>query len=432
MTSESKAFSQFRGGTVEHRGRTATLKAVAYTSAEETTDERNGRQFDFTAQGKNERVLFSVLFVPMDAPKAFQRENFASLKEHQQFVFSSLARHEEKQRKGHKGDNQRGKSDPNPIISRHDVALLDKRLYLLPDGNQRPDGLNNLKQVMTDFIRENYTRKGLIASFSIHDQDPKGGTANGNFHAHIVSNYRALNADGWGERMRPYKAGEWRAWRGHKAHSLAAIQTCKLVRLGAIEAAPSRSHQKNYEVINQGGKIDGKQARRNPAARGTFNAGQIAKYIARCSGQGKGGKQRAERYGRYSKANGGGALPVLRALDAVRTIREDVGLLSSQSRYSAAPQRYELQSVRGKGMGGFRCSAAAATGRDVTSLIFAKYSALIEQARREGKHDTIAALKQRCDDEVKAAEKQLAQDRAAMRKSERRIAQFQEGKINSF
>ena len=231
--SAAKVFSQFRAGG-EHKGRTASLKAVAYCTGHSTTDERNNRHFDYAKQGRGERILKAGMFLPKDSPSHFNRHNFKTLGAFQQAVWTSLARHEEKQRHQHAGRGGHGK----PIISRHDVLLLDKRIFLDAEGKLRKDGIDHANQVVTDFLRENYTRKGLVASFAIHDQDEVGGTGNGNFHVHIISSYRTLNADGWGERKRPFGKAAWSVWTKQKQSSLFKIQSRKLEALGVIPKAP--------------------------------------------------------------------------------------------------------------------------------------------------------------------------------------------------
>ena len=223
----ASTFSQFRAGG-EHRGRTASLKAVAYCTGETTTDERNGRQFDYAAHGRGERVLKAGIFLPQEFPPHFDRSRFETEAEFQQAVWTSLAEHEEKQTRRY------GRGGNKPIISRHDVLLLDKRIFQDASGKLRPDGIAHAEQVVRDFLRENYTRNGLVASFAIHDQDDMGGTGNGNFHVHIISSYRTLTVDGWGERKRPFGKSEWAVWTKQKQSSLFKIQTRKLEALGAI------------------------------------------------------------------------------------------------------------------------------------------------------------------------------------------------------
>lgn len=411
-----KAFSQFRSddrqgkNLGEHRGRTATLKAVAYTTAEAMTDERNGRQFDFSAQHRNERILFAALFVPTNAPDAFQRGSFASLKEHQQFVFSSLAKHEEKQKQRGYGNNPKGNPASAPIISRHDVCLLDKRLMLNPDGSRRPDGLENVRQVMTDFLRENYTRKGLIASCSVHDQDAPDGAHNGNFHVHIVSSYRALTPDGWGERLRPFGKQAWAKWRATKAHSLKNIQTRKLVRLGAIAAAPSLDHPRAYKLLNQKESAHGKTSRKSAAGKFSTSA-IVADRIRLCQNP-------------MQDLRGWG--------DDHKTGRNQNSALSVAPRMDDRP-RGEIphSGLRQVGIARGLRQAGGTTARGATSLIIAKYDALIEQAKREGKHDLIPALRQRCADEIKAARKKQSEDMAIAARYARRLALFSAGLTNS-
>lgn len=221
---------QFAAGGENH-GRAAALKAIAYTTGDAMRDERNNRSYDYASQADRERVLLAGLFLPSDVPEAFMRANFASSVEQQQFVWSHLAAHEEAIHRRHKGANQHTKAEQRkPIISRHDVLLLDKRIFLDAEGKLRPGGLDHARQVVRDFLRENYTRKGLVVSFAIHDQE----NGNGNFHVHIVSSYRTLTAAGWDERKRPFGKSEWAVWAKEKQNSALKIQTRKLEALGVI------------------------------------------------------------------------------------------------------------------------------------------------------------------------------------------------------
>ncbi|MDD4617368.1 MAG: MobA/MobL family protein, partial [Alphaproteobacteria bacterium] len=221
---------QFSAGGENH-GRAAALKAIAYTTGDELKDDRNNRRYNYAANKDPERVLASALFLPSTAPDWMKRENFNSLADQQQAVWSDLAAFEEKQRFQHAG---RGGKTGKPIISRSDVVILDKRLFLDENGQPRPDGLKYAQQILTDFVREEFTRKGLVASFSIHDQDTKGATGNGNFHAHIISNYRKLTAEGWGARARPYGKDAWKGWAGGKFKKVAALQQHKLEALDVM------------------------------------------------------------------------------------------------------------------------------------------------------------------------------------------------------
>ena len=226
---------QFAAGGENH-GRAAALAGIAYTIGEEMRDDRNGRRYQFD---ESERVLMSGLFLPKDAPEAWRRENFASNKDHQQFIWTSLARHEEKQaRRYARGSNK-------PIISRADILILDKRIFLDKDGKPRPDGIDHAYQVVRDFLRENYTRKGLMVSFAIHDQT----NGDGNFHAHIVSSYRTLTADGWGDRKRPFGKFDWAVWAKEKQNSALKIQTRKLEAIGVIPKAERVSNKRETLTV---------------------------------------------------------------------------------------------------------------------------------------------------------------------------------------
>lgn len=254
---------QFSAGG-ENTGRAATLAAIAYTTGDEMRDERNGRRYQFD---ESERVLFSALHLPRDAPEAWRRENFASLAEQQQFIWTSLAKFEEERHRRHKGHNQTATKHNAPIMSRHDVVILDKRLFIDGQGRPRKDGILYARQILTDFIREEYTRKGLIASFSIHDQTD----GNGNFHAHIVSSYRTLTADGWGERVRPFGKAAWKKWASEKFIKARSLQNRKLA---AIDAIPKAERSSKRETLTAWKTGRGFMTQRIFQSRGKFTGGK--------------------------------------------------------------------------------------------------------------------------------------------------------------
>lgn len=53
------------------------------------------------------------------------------------------------------------------------------------------------KNLITDFIQENFVSKGMIADLAIHDESNEG---NNNIHAHIMTTLRPIN-----------EKGEWQA-----------------------------------------------------------------------------------------------------------------------------------------------------------------------------------------------------------------------------
>jgi hypothetical protein len=68
------------------------------------------------------------------------------------------------------------------------------------------------EQLLKDYVRENFTRKGLAADVNIHKPDPKGDERN--FHAHILVPTRFVDKDGIGKKDRESNERETlQAWR---------------------------------------------------------------------------------------------------------------------------------------------------------------------------------------------------------------------------
>lgn len=235
-------FSQWHCGN-EHRGRTAALKAVAYETGEELRDERNNRKFAYPHHAHSAGVIFSNVRLPGASPFAFHHVNFLDAqgrydaRAHMQFLVTSAARFEERQRRLHPGRNQTGHNDDRPIIGRNDVIDLDKALVFDEQGNRRDGWRQNLVYVAEDIIREKFTRRGIPAVFSIHDE--QGG--NGNFHIHVTSFYRKLGPGGWEQqKQRPYGRAAWRGYWADGARIAQRVQRQHLKRLGIDVEPPQR------------------------------------------------------------------------------------------------------------------------------------------------------------------------------------------------
>jgi len=235
-----RLFSQWHCG-AEHRGRTAALKAAAYETGESLTDERNSRTFAHPDHADGKGVIVAGVRVPSKVPMSLRRESFTGAtgydrRVHMQALLSSIAGFEERQRHLHRGRNQTGHTDDRPIIGRSDVFDLDKSLAVDGKGQRRPDWRQNLTRAAEDVVREKFTRRGVPAVFSIHDE----AHGNGNFHVHVTSFYRRLTPQGWAElKERPFGQQAWRDYWEDGAKILRQVQTRHLQRLGVtVEDSP--------------------------------------------------------------------------------------------------------------------------------------------------------------------------------------------------
>jgi len=236
-----KLFSQWHCG-AEHRGRTAALKAAAYETGDQLHDERNNRAFAYADHADGKGVICVGVRVPSNALLALRRDSFLTpngydRRAHAQALLTSIASFEERQRQLHPGRNQTGHTDDRPIIGRSDVFDLDKSLVYDGRGNRRPDWQQNLIRATEDVVREKFTRRGIPAIFSIHDEE----RGNGNFHVHVTSFYRQLTPEGWAQhKQRPFGPIAWRDYWADGARILRNIQLRLLSRLGFDVERPQR------------------------------------------------------------------------------------------------------------------------------------------------------------------------------------------------
>jgi len=367
-------FSQFRGG-VSKTGRTQALKSVAYAHGVILRDERNNRAIWSIDHAGGKGIIAQNVRVPADAPFEFLHQSDRSHADHLQHIFTSLAAFEEKQLAAHPG--RKGQVKGKAIISRQDMLLLDRRLVFNADGSRRDNWRENLLQVTEEFVRENFTRRGFIAAWSLHDEE----NGNGNFHVHVDSSYRALTATGWASRRQiPFGAEQWRAYASGKHVSLLRIQTRKLQSLGVLpKAAPERK------------RSTARVAREFRATEKTV-AGMAS----------------------------GGCSPAFRSAGGGIVFREKkCQPAASQSVSPTLVITPVKVPSSGEARGAWSRVAPAHVQRlDVTTAIFQKYAAFIEAAEREGKGaDCIAEIIRRRDDEVKAAENRRAIDERAERRA---------------
>lgn len=155
------------------KGQSAVAKA-AYNAREKLANEKTGEEHDYTRAGG---LVFEGIFSPKNAPEwAQDRERLWSIVEAAE----------------NRKDSQLARS--------LDIALPHE----LTDDQRR--------QLITDFVRENFVRKGMVADVTIHAPDRDGDERN--HHAHVLLTMREIGPDGFGPKVRewnsPHQLETWR------------------------------------------------------------------------------------------------------------------------------------------------------------------------------------------------------------------------------
>lgn len=159
----------------------ALANSAAYVLRADLTDDRTGLRYNYTNHPS--KALFSGIYAPKDAP--------AWARDPQQLVAAIEAAEK-------RSDAQLVR--PIEVNLPHELTLEQQR-YLLQD-----------------FIRENFTRKGLAVIAAIHAPDTHSDDRN--YHAHLLVSLRTLDADGFS----PDKSQEQENYRNRHAYT-AALRT---------------------------------------------------------------------------------------------------------------------------------------------------------------------------------------------------------------
>jgi len=155
-------------------GQSAIAKA-AYNARDKIRDEQTGKLKDYTRAAG---VVFSAIYAPKDAP-AWARDR--------QTLWNEV---------------ERGEKRKDAQLAREITVALPHELT----AEQR-------RQLLTDFVREQFLRKGMVADVNIHAPGGKGDDRN--HHAHILLTMREIGPDGFD----PMKGRDWnsraqlQAWR---------------------------------------------------------------------------------------------------------------------------------------------------------------------------------------------------------------------------
>ena len=155
------------------KGQSSVAKA-AYNARTQLTNERTGEGHDYT---RAEGLVFSGIFAPKNAPEWAQ-------------------------------DRERLWSEVEKAEVRKDAQLAREIEIALPyelTDEQR-------RQLITDFTRENFVRKGMIADVAIHAPDREGDDRN--HHAHILLTMREIGPEGFGKKKREWNSkAQLQEWR---------------------------------------------------------------------------------------------------------------------------------------------------------------------------------------------------------------------------
>ena len=152
-------------------GQSAIAKA-AYNARAKLQDERTGQTKDYSRMNG---LAFSGVFAPKNAP--------AWASDRQQ-LWNEVERREDASKRA--ADAQ---------LARQIIVALPCELT----GQQR-------EWLVKDYVREQFTRKGMIADVNIHE--PSGTGDERNHHAHILLTMRTVAPEGFGPKVREWNSRE--------------------------------------------------------------------------------------------------------------------------------------------------------------------------------------------------------------------------------
>ncbi|AIZ36730.1 MobQ family relaxase [Parvimonas micra] len=133
----------------------SAVASAAYISCEKLTNEWDGVIHDYH---NKKGLLHSEIFLSENVPKKFQDRSF---------LWNSVELNEKAS---------------NAQLARNFIIALPKEL-----------SFEENKNLITDFIQENFVSKGMIADLAIHDESSE---RNNNVHAHIMTTLRPINEKG--------------------------------------------------------------------------------------------------------------------------------------------------------------------------------------------------------------------------------------------
>lgn len=229
------------------KGQSAIAKA-AYNAREKLRDEQTSEIKDYSHAGG---VVFSGIFAPKDAP-AWARDR------------STLWNEVERAEK------------------RKDAQLAREITLGLPHELTE----EQRHQLVTDFVREQFMRRGMIADVVIHA--PSGRGDDRNHHAHVMLTMREIGPEGFGPKVREWNSREqlegWReAWertqnRYLERHGHAARVDRRTLEAQGIDREPTTHLGPHAFAMEQ---RKGIETERGATHRETFTAAQETAKLKR-------------------------------------------------------------------------------------------------------------------------------------------------------
>jgi hypothetical protein len=229
------------------KGQSAIAKA-AYNARDKIRDEQTGQMKDYA---RSAGLMFSAIFAPRDAP-AWARDRAA--------LWNAVELTEK----------------------RMDAQLAREITLGLP--HELTD--QQRKQLVTDFVREQFQRKGMVADVSIHAPGGKGDDRN--YHAHILLTMRKIGPEGFGPKVRDWNSREqienWReAWeriqnRYLERHGHEARVDRRTLQAQGVEREPTTHVGPHAHAIEA---RKGRETERGNIYRDAFTAEQEAAKLKR-------------------------------------------------------------------------------------------------------------------------------------------------------
>lgn len=140
----------------------SVVAAAAYRASASLEDERYGVTHDYT---RKEGVEHSEILLPAGAP-------------------------------GWMGDRQRLWNQVEATERRKDAQLARELEIGLPRELSHEENV----ELVRDYVRQNFVAKGMVADFSVHEDDPN------NPHAHVLLSMREVTGEGFGQKVRSWNA----------------------------------------------------------------------------------------------------------------------------------------------------------------------------------------------------------------------------------
>ena len=174
------AIYHFSAKVVSRAGGSSAVASAAYRAAERLTDDRLGRDHDFTSKTG---VVHSEIMLPDGAPERL-------------------------------GDRETLWNAVEEGEVRKDAQLARDVEFAIPREMNSQDGI----QLARDFVAREFVERGMIVDLNVHWDKAEDGSPKP--HAHVMLSMREVGPDGFGQKERDWNSTdllkEWRgAWADH-------------------------------------------------------------------------------------------------------------------------------------------------------------------------------------------------------------------------